>query len=146
MKHDAPDPLGIRYVESSALIAAILENDQAAGESLRASGHRVTSTLTLAEAHRVVLRAHHSGRLRNREHKTALAELHAFFEETDLVPVSVPLLLRAGRRFAVEPIRALDAIHLATIELVADDARRAVVITRDQRVRENALALGCLVE
>ena len=39
-----------RYVESSALVAALLEHDAAARSSIRATGRRVTSALTLAEA------------------------------------------------------------------------------------------------
>ena len=46
-----------RYIESSALVAALLEGDSAARVSIRALGQRVTSALTLAETTLVPLRA-----------------------------------------------------------------------------------------
>jgi len=52
-----------RYIEASALAAAILEGDTAAKASIRAQGQRVTSVLTVAETSRAVLRARLSGRI-----------------------------------------------------------------------------------
>jgi hypothetical protein len=45
------------YIESSVLVAAILEGDEAARASIRAKGERVTSVLTVAETGRANLRA-----------------------------------------------------------------------------------------
>ena len=47
----------LRYIESSALVAALLEQDAEALAELRELGRRVTSALTFAEATRAVLRA-----------------------------------------------------------------------------------------
>ena len=55
------------------------------------------------------------------------------------------MLLRAGRPFPIEPVRTLDAIHLATLETLGDTPQLISVITRDARVRENARALGYVV-
>jgi hypothetical protein len=55
------------------------------------------------------------------------------------------VLTRAGRPFPVEPIRTLDAIHLATAELLGEPPQLVTIITRDGRVRDNARALGCVV-
>ena len=44
------DTVGVRYVESSALIAALLERDADALKSVRTRGRTVTSALTIAEA------------------------------------------------------------------------------------------------
>jgi hypothetical protein len=44
----------------------------------------------------------------------------------------------------VEPIRTLDAVHLATAELLGAP-QRVTIITRDARVTENARALGYLL-
>jgi hypothetical protein len=41
-----------RYIESSALVAALLEGDPAAKASIRAQGQRVMSALTDCSAHR----------------------------------------------------------------------------------------------
>jgi len=59
--------------------------------------------------------------------------------------VTRAVLLRAGRPFPIEPVRTLDAIHLATLETLGDTPQLISVITRDARVRENARALGYVV-
>lgn len=61
-----------------------------------------------------------------------------------------PLLVRASapvqRPFPVEPIRTLDAIHLATAELLDEPPQLVTIVTRDERVRANAQALGYGIE
>ena len=44
--------------------------------------------------------------------------------------------------FPGEPIRALDAIHLATALVIRDIYPDLRVLSLDQRVRQNAAALG----
>jgi hypothetical protein len=63
-----------------------------------------------------------------------------------LVAVTDPILARVRRPFPVEPIRTLDAVHLATAELLGEPPALIVIVTRDIRVRENAEALGYAVE
>jgi predicted nucleic acid-binding protein len=46
------------------------------------------------------------------------------------------------RPFPAEPIRTLDAIHLATAELLGEAPQLVTIVTRDERVRANARALG----
>jgi hypothetical protein len=55
------------------------------------------------------------------------------------------VLSRVGRRFPVEPIRTLDALHLATVELLDESPQLVTIVTRGTRVRENAIALGYAV-
>jgi len=56
------------------------------------------------------------------------------------------VLVRAGRPFPIEPIRTLDAVHLATAEALGEPPQLVSVITRDVRVSENARALGYAIE
>jgi hypothetical protein len=63
-----------------------------------------------------------------------------------LVAVTDAVLVRVRRPFPVEPIRTLDALHLATMELLGEPPPLITVVTRDVRVRENAEALGYTVE
>ncbi len=82
----APDVLlSTRYVESSALVAALLERDAAARASIRAPGTRVTSALTLAEAARAILRGRATGRLSEADERAATRGLHVFARRCDLV-------------------------------------------------------------
>ena len=47
-----------------------------------------------------------------------------------------------NRPFPVEPIRTLDAIHLASALLAASAAEDFAVLTLDERIRNNAIELG----
>lgn len=112
---------------------------------LRSADRRVTSVLTLAEAHRALVRAVASGRMRAAQRLEAVHAITTFASKCDLVAVSDDVLARAGRPFPVEPIRTLDAIHLATAELLGEPHGSVTVLTRDRRVRDNATTLGCAV-
>jgi predicted nucleic acid-binding protein len=135
-----------RYIESSALLSALLENDETAIRALRVSGRRVTSAITLAEANRAVVRARVAGRLTLAQERDAIRALQTFERRTIIVNVSDWVLARAGHPFPIEPVRTLDAIHLATAELLSEPPQLVTVVTRDRRVAENAKSLGYRVE
>jgi hypothetical protein len=139
---EPPEPSQIRYVESSALVAAVLEGDAAARSAIGAPGRLVTSRLTLAEAHRAVLRARVTGRLEPDDERRLIRGLDTFSRRCELMAVSEQVLLRAGRPFPVEPVRTLDAIHLASVEALGEPPQLVTVIARDARVVANARALG----
>jgi predicted nucleic acid-binding protein len=128
------------------LLAALLEQDAAARNALRGRRRRITSALTFAEASRAVVRARASGRLTAADERAALRWLQAFRRRCDVVAVTDAVLTRAGRPFPVEPIRTLDAIHLATAELLGEPPQLVTIVTRDARVGDNARALGYVVE
>ena len=136
----------VTYVESSALVAAILEGDAAAQASIRAAGQRVTSALTVAETSRAILRARTSGRITVQPERAATITLQRFIRRCHIVAVTEAILACVGRPFPVEPIRTLDAIHLATAQALGDPPVLVTIVTRDLRVRDNAAALGYRVE
>ncbi len=72
--------------------------------------------------------------------------LQVFARRCDIVAVTDAILTRVGRPFPVEPIRTLDAVHLATAEVLDDAPQLLTIVTRDDRVRDNARALGYMVE
>lgn len=135
-----------RYIESSALVAAVLEGDTAAKASIRAQGQRVTSALTVAETSRAVIRSRLSGRITAQQERAAMLTLQKFTRRCHIVSVTEAILAKVGRPFPVEPIRTLDAIHLATAEALGDPPALVTIVTRDLRVRDNANALGHPVE
>lgn len=135
-----------RYIESSALVAALLEGDAAAKASIRAPGQRITSALTVAETSRAVLRARLSGKITVPQQRAALRTLQRFVRRSHIVSITEAILAHAGRRFPVEPVRTLDAIHLATAEALSEPSPVVTIVTRDMRVRDNATALGYRVE
>ena len=142
----AEDVPAKRYIESSALVAALLEGDPAARASIRTEGERVTSALTVAEASRAVLRARLSERITAQQERAAILALQRFTRRCHIVSVTDAILAQAGRRFPVEPVRTLDAIHLATANALGDPPALVTIVTRDLRVRDNATALGHPVE
>jgi predicted nucleic acid-binding protein len=102
----------------------------------------MTSALTLAEAHRALLRARLTGRLTEGQEQRAISGLETFARRCELIAVSDDVLARAGRRFPVEPVRTLDAIHLASVEFLGEPPQLVTIVTRDRRVADNARALG----
>ena len=141
-----PEPVGIRYIESSALLAALLERDAAILKALQTAGRRVTSALTLAEGARAIVRARVSGRLSAVEERAAVRGLRVFERRCYIVAITDAVLTRVGRPFPLEPVRTLDAVHLATAELLGEPPQLVTIVTRDVRVSDNARALGYAVE
>jgi uncharacterized protein len=135
-----------KYVETSALLAALLEGDVVARNSLRGNQRRITSALTFAEATRALVRARVAQRLTSADERAGLRWLQVFKRRCDVVAITDAVLARAGRPFPVEPIRTLDAVHLATAEVLGEPPQLVTILTRDSRVIENARALGYVVE
>lgn len=133
-------------MESSALVAALLEHDAAVIQKITRGTQHVTSALTLAEAGRAIIRARVTGRLTAQEEQAAVRALRTFERRCFIFDVDRAVLDRVRRPFPVEPIRTLDAVHLATAELLGEAPPLVTIVTRDDRVRENAEALGYRVK
>lgn len=139
----AEDRTRITYIESSALVAAFLEGDLAAQHILLSGGERITtSALTFAEAERALTRAWAAERVDAATAAEFALALRDFAQRSDRVPMSDSILSRVGRTFPVEPVRTLDAIHLVTAQTLGLPPQLVRILTRDRRVRANALALG----
>jgi predicted nucleic acid-binding protein len=132
------------YLESSAALRDLLDGDDADAirAVLRRAAFVATSRLTVAEVARVAarLRLVHpglGGRIAARE-----AQFQSDSDLWTILPVDEPVWERCGRPFPREPVRTLDAIHLATIERVSAAMPRLTVLSTDGRVRDNARDLG----
>jgi predicted nucleic acid-binding protein len=134
------------YIESSALVAALLEHDEQVLKSLQRPARQITSSLTFAEAARAIVRARLSGRLSADAERAAVRALRQFERRCYVVAITDDVLQRVKRPFPVEPVRTLDALHVATVEALREPPALVTVLTRDGRVRENAIALGYSVE
>lgn len=133
-------------MESSALVAALLERDTAVTRKTPEGTQQVTSALTLAEAGRAIIRARATDRLTAVEEQAALRALRTFERRCFVLDVDRAVLDRVRRPFPIEPIPTLDAVHLATAELLGEAPPLVTIVTRDDRVRRNAEALGYIVE
>jgi predicted nucleic acid-binding protein len=128
------------------LVAALLEHDRDARSAVRSRGRRIASALTLAEAARAILRARVTGRLTVEQERASVRALGRFERRCYVVAVTEAVLARVRRPFPIEPIRTLDAVHLATAEMLGEPPALVTIVTRDARLRENAEALGYSVE
>lgn len=132
------------YAESSAVLSWLLE-ETSGGEvgSILSGAKRVfTSSLTLLECDRVIFRAVAAGSFtaeiaEERHRMLSLASRHWV-----IMKIAEEVIARARRRFPVEPIRSLDAIHVATALAIRDRSPGVSVASLDTRVRDNAAALG----
>lgn len=132
------------YAESSAVLAWLLGEERGAdvAEALRDAEGVIASELTLVECERVLIRAWSTGLLSEAERVdqgSALARAAAHWVR---LRVDVDVIDRAMRPFPVEPVRTLDALHLASALLARSLAPEARLLSLDQRIRENAARLG----
>ncbi len=134
----------VLYAESSAVLAWLL--GQSGGEevvhSLRSASGVVASDLTLIECERALIRAWSTGILPEAERVQQSADLARMSAHWMRLRVDEEVVERARRPFPIEPVRALDALHLATALVARAQAPNLRVLTRDQRIRENAERLG----
>ncbi len=134
----------IVYLESSAALAWLIgeASQQAVVLELQRSERVVTSALTAVECARALVRARALRRITATEEIVArhlLAEAESSWDVHDL---SEEILARAREGFPTEPVRSLDALHLATIDRFREVLGTLSVISLDERVRANSRAAG----
>jgi predicted nucleic acid-binding protein len=88
------------------------------------------------------MRAVTNGELAEAEAAARRGELNAAAAHWTLLRLSSEVIDRARQRFPDEPVRTLDALHLASALLAKSTASDTVVLSIDDRVRANARALG----
>ncbi len=132
------------YAESSAVVAWLFGEDagESARECLAAAPLVLTSDLTLVECDRVLHRAAVVGDLSEAESARRRALVSEAAEHWVVLAIDREVVERARRPFRQEPIRTLDAIHLATALLGRSLVAEMEVLTLDNRIRDNARALG----
>jgi predicted nucleic acid-binding protein len=132
------------YVETSALVRVLLDGDETLRPTLSGEG-LVTSALTFVEATRAISRARREGRLEAGEAREAARQLASFERSCDTIALEEEVLRRAREDLPEEPVRSLDAIHLASLRVLDDELGGLEIATCDDRVRRNAAALGFTV-
>ena len=139
-------PTALRYVETSALLAALMEGDVGAAASINADGLCVASSLTFAEGHRAIIRARAMGRFHADHERHLLAALGKVEAHCDVIRMSDAILAAVRSPLPIEPVRTLDAIHLRSLQTLDEDPKHIVVVTRDKRIEANARAMGYGIE
>ena len=137
----------IVYAESSAVLAWLLGEPSQTQvlRELQAAERVVSSVLTGLECARGLARARASSRLSASDELAARHLLDVAESSWDVHDLSDRVMARARGTFPNEPVRTLDALHIATA-LVFHEALGAVaVLSFDERIRANARALGMTV-
>lgn len=103
------------------------------------------SVLTGAECRRAVIRAATLGEFSADRAARMLRSLGALEQRAERLTMSDAVIARASAPFPVEPVRTLDALHLASVAIVRTAYPEMAVLSLDRRVRDNAVAMGCAV-
>lgn len=132
------------YAESSAILRWLLGHTHAPAvqSALASASSVVTSALTTVEVGRSLRRLSALGQLSAADRDQLLATYLRAVGHWNVHAVTDAVLDRATAPFPNEPVRSLDAIHLATAILCQREIRLATILSTDERVRDNAKALG----
>ena len=133
------------YVETSALMSALLEGNPSLREAFRTVPTRVTSRLTFTEAARSLRRAVHTGRISAAQRLALERQVRAFRATCDVLELKESVFQCAEDAFPVEHVATLDALHLASVLIYARDVGPVAMASQDERLRRNAVALGFAV-
>ena len=136
------------YAESSAVLAWLLGEDAGAEvrDILSRADAVVASDLTLIECDRVLIRATTLGDLSEADAADRRAYLTAAAAHWHLLRISPDIVERARKPFPVEPMRTLDAIHLASALAARAVLPGVELLGLDRRVRTTARQLGIGVQ
>jgi predicted nucleic acid-binding protein len=132
------------YAESSAVLAWLLGED--AGPRVRqllgAADMVVASDLTVVECERVIIRAAALGELTEADAADRRAHLTAAASHWHVLRIGPEIVDRARQPFPGEPIRTLDAIHLASVLVARSAVAGLELLSLDDRIRKAAERLG----
>jgi len=136
------------YAESSAVLAWLLgeETGDAVREVLQHAELVMASDLTLVECDRVLIRAVTMEEIDEAAAADRRAHLNAAASHWHLWRVSLDVVERARHPFPAEPIRTLDAVHLASALAVRSVVPGVELLSLDDRIRRAAKQLGFHVQ
>ncbi len=135
----------MKYVDASAVLR-LLFTEPGPAVRLSAGDRAASSELIEVEAFRAVDRERLLGNLDDSQTALKRKELTDLLAMLDLAPIDRTVIYRAKSSFAVN-VRALDAIHVATAELLAAEAEGESLEfwTHDDRQAIAALSRGLTV-
>jgi predicted nucleic acid-binding protein len=133
------------YAETSAVLRWLLgqPDADAVREELSRADRIVTSALTVTECERALVRL--AGTVPDESRASVRSLLLEAARHWTLIEIDSSIRLRSGQPFPVEPVRTLDAIHLATVLDLESAIGPMQVLSTDARVTSNARALGLAV-
>lgn len=135
------------YAESSAVLAWLFDEPSADDviRAIESADLVVTSELTAVECARAVHRALKAGRIDHGQAHALRAAFTSAGAQWDRLEIGERVLALASGPFPAEPVRALDAIHLASVTLAREVWPDLTVLSLDDRIRASTSALGTTV-
>jgi predicted nucleic acid-binding protein len=132
------------YAESSAVLSWLMDEPLSAKvrAALKTADLIVSSDLTLIECDRVLWRAIALRELTEAEAADRRARLVSAASHWQVLRMSPEIIDRARAPFPGDPIRTLDAIHLASALVARASISRLELLTLDDRIRGAAKKLG----
>lgn len=132
------------YAESSAVLAWLLGEE--AGPRVRrllaAADLVVSSDLTVIECDRVLIRAAALGELTEAQAADRRAHLTTAASHWQMLRIHPDVVDRARQPFPGEPVRTLDAIHLASALTARSAVAGLELLSLDERIRKAGALLG----
>ena len=132
------------YAESSAVLRWLAGASDAdrVERALTSASAVVTSELTSTEVGRSLQRLVVTDHLAAEAGERVWASYSVASQHWHMYRIDDEILLRARQAFPREPLRTLDAIHLATAMRHALEVGAPSMLSLDRQVRANAQALG----
>lgn len=132
------------YAESSAVVAWLLgePGSEPVRDQLAAADIVLASDLTLIECERVLIRTHSIGRISEAVAADRRGRLVQAAEHWAVLALGEEIVRRARRSFPLEPIRTLDALHLAAALQARSMVPETQLLSLDNRIRDCGRELG----
>ena len=136
------------YAESSAVLAWLLDEESGADvrRLLAGADAVIASDLTVVECDRVLIRAAALGDLTEAEAVDRRAHLGTAASQWHMLRVGSEVIDRARQPFPGEPVRTLDALHLASALVARSAIVGLSILSLDDRIRQSARRLGFQVQ
>lgn len=134
----------VLYIESSAVLAWLLGEPPAIRilDMLRTAEQVVSSSLTSVECARGLTRARLLERLTSIQELAALQLLDQAESGWHIQELNAHVLARARAPMPGDPVRTLDALHIASASVLRDGLGPISMLSLDARVRACATGLG----
>ena len=132
------------YLETSAVLGWLLGEPSGASVPQCIDSHDpvTTSLLTTVEVARALRRAENQGLLKAAEHARVLGAFNRAAAAWYLLEITPAVRERAAQAFPGEPVRTLDALHLASALQLLEVFPDLEVLSCDARIQGNLHPLG----
>lgn len=132
------------YIETSALLSWLF-NEPGCEEvrtAMASADKCVSSVLTLVEARRAFQRVLHEQLLTQADYHVLQGMVSSARRAWYFLEVTQAVINRAGDVFPIEPVRSLDALHLASALELQVVYNTLSVLSYDSRIKANLIPLG----